>query len=350
MGARLRVFLTPTEETTLKQMRHANNLCQRVKERAEAICLSHHGWYVEKIAVYLNWSLETVRKTLKKWQKEGLGALYEQGNRGRKSSWAESDLEYLEQSLREEQRRYNSKQLAEKLERDKGVRLSGDHLRQLLKKKRGIIWKRTRQSNRDKQDRKQVLQKQADLEMLEMASAAGEIDLLYGDESGCCLWSEVGYSYYFRGEQKRQEQTKKKGKRLSIMGLWQPLVSFFYSLVLGSMKSEDFIAMMNQQAKIAEEKGRMRVVVLDNGSIHVSKIVKEKYKEWESSGLFLFFLPPYCSQMNKVELEWQHLKEDELAGQMFDSEQALACHVIWGLESRGEQAGHEVQFINVKSA
>ncbi len=81
--------------------------------------------------------------------------------------------------------------------------------------------------------------------MLEMASAAGEIDLLYGDESGFCLWSEVGYSYYFIGEQKRQEQTKKKGKRLSIMGLWQPLVSFFYGLVLGSMKSEEFIAMMN---------------------------------------------------------------------------------------------------------
>ncbi len=186
--------------------------------------------------------------------------------------------------------------------------------------------------------------------MLEMASAAGEIDLLYGDESGCCLWSEVGYSYYFMGEQKRQEQTKKKGKRLSIMGLWQPLVSLCYGLVLGSMKSENFIAMMNQQGKIAVEKGRMRVVVLDNGSIHVSKIVKQKCKEWELSGLFLFFLPPYCSQMNKVELESQHLKKDELAGQMFESEQELACHVIWGLESRGEQGGHQVEFVNLKPA
>ncbi len=135
MGARLRVFLTPTEETTLRQMRHANNLCQRVKERAEAICLSHYGWYVEKIAVYLNWSVETVRKTLNKWQKEGLGALYERGHRGRKSTWTESDLEYLEESLREEERRYNSKQLAEKLQRNRGVRLSADHLRQVLKKR-----------------------------------------------------------------------------------------------------------------------------------------------------------------------------------------------------------------------
>ncbi len=135
MGARLRVFLTPTEETTLKQMSHATNLCPRVRKRAEVVCLSHHGLYVEKIAVYLNWSIETVRKTLHKWQKEGLGALYEGGHRGRKTSWTQSDLEYLEQSLREEQRRYNSKQLAEKLERIRGVKLSADHLRQLLKKR-----------------------------------------------------------------------------------------------------------------------------------------------------------------------------------------------------------------------
>ena len=76
--------------------------------------------------------------------------------------------------------------------------------------------------------------------MLEISAAAGEIDLLYGDESGFYQWSEQGYSYYFQGEQKRQEQTKRKGKRLSIIGLWQPLVEFFYSLVIGSFKSDDF--------------------------------------------------------------------------------------------------------------
>ena len=59
-----------------------------------------------------------------------------------------------------------------------------------------------------------------------------------------------------------------------------------------------------------------------------SKIVKEKIEEWESKGLFLFFLPPYCSEMNDIELEWQHLKRDELCGQMFETESELACHVI----------------------
>jgi putative transposase len=37
--------------------------------------------------------------------------------------------------------------------------------------------------------------------MLELAAAAGEIDLKYLDESGFCAWSEPGYTYYQRGEQ-----------------------------------------------------------------------------------------------------------------------------------------------------
>ncbi|NEZ61199.1 IS630 family transposase, partial [Leptolyngbyaceae cyanobacterium CCMR0082] len=48
--------------------------------------------------------------------------------------------------------------------------------------------------------------KLADLDMLQWSAALGEIDLYYlFDESGCCLWMPVEYSYFFRGEQKRLE-------------------------------------------------------------------------------------------------------------------------------------------------
>lgn len=36
------------------------------------------------------------------------------------------------------------------------------------------------------------------------------------------------YTYYYQGEQKRLEQTKRRGRRLSIIGLLQPLISFVY--------------------------------------------------------------------------------------------------------------------------
>lgn len=188
--------------------------------------------------------------------------------------------------------------------------------------------------------------------MLELAAACGEIDLLYGDESGFCLWSAVVYSYFFKGEQKRQEQTAKRGHRLSVMGLLQPLVGFVFSFVLGSFKSKDFIGLMEHQAKIAEENlnktGRIRVITLDNGSIHTSKAVKAKIPEWESRGLFLFFLPPYCSEMNPIELEWEHLKRDEIRGAMFESEAELAYNVLEGIEARAEAHGSEVEYVNLR--
>jgi hypothetical protein len=217
-----------------------------------------------------------------------------------------------------------------------------------------VIWKRTRHSHRQRQDPVQRAIKQADLDMLEMAAAADEIDLFYLDESGCCQWSPVSYSYYFRGEQKRQEQTNKRGRRLSILGLWQPFVTFIYGLVFGSFKSEDYIAMLNAQAKVAaaeyNNSGRIRVIVQDNGSIHTSQVTRQHWAEWEAQGLYVFFLPPYCSEMNSIEGEWQHLKRDELVGQMFECEAELAYNVVVGLEDRGRKNGHSTQYVDVKAA
>jgi transposase len=189
--------------------------------------------------------------------------------------------------------------------------------------------------------------------MLEMAAASGEIDLLYADESGCCLWSPVSYSYYFQGKQKRQEQTKRRGKRVSILGLWQPGVNFAYALVLGGFKSVDYIAMMDRQAseaaQVQRQTGRIRVIVQDNGSIHTSKVVQQKWAEWKAQGLYFFFLPPYCSEMNPIEQEWRHLKRDELAGQMFECEAELAYNVVIGLEARGEKNGHLTRYVDLKA-
>jgi len=56
----------------------------------------------------------------------------------------------------------------------------------------------------------------------------------------------------------------------------------------------------------------------------------------ESQGLYIFFLPKYCSEMNPIELEWQHQKKDQLSGQMFDDELDLAYAVMNGL--KGERS------------
>ncbi|MEH2433006.1 MAG: helix-turn-helix domain-containing protein [Nostoc sp.] len=79
MGARLRVFLTRDQDKTLLNLRTAD-APQKVKDRAEMIRLNAHGWYVEKIAAHFNWTPQTVREVLHKWEKLGLEGLWEVHN------------------------------------------------------------------------------------------------------------------------------------------------------------------------------------------------------------------------------------------------------------------------------
>ncbi|MEH2009877.1 transposase [Nostoc sp.] len=133
--------------------------------------------------------------------------------------------------------------------------------------------------------------------MLQLSAATGEIDLKYLDESGFCLWSEPGYTYYFRGEQKCLEQTKRRGRRLSIIGFLQPLISFVYGLVIGGVNRKSYIQIMEQEAADAQRTGRTRVIVHDNEPIHRCKEVQKLWSKWEHMGLYIFFLPEYCSEM-----------------------------------------------------
>ena len=106
---------------------------------------------------------------------------------------------------------------------------------------------------------------------------------------------------------------------------------------------------MEQEATEAEQTGRTRVIVQDNSSIHRCQEVQQLWSSWEIQGLYIFFLPKYCSEMNPIELEWQHLKKDELAGKMFDDELDLAYAVIDGVKARGERGNYSTQRVKFNS-
>jgi transposase len=134
MGARLRIFLTQEQDKTLLKLRTAN-VPQKVKDRALVVRLNAQGWYVEKIAAHFNWTPQTVREVLHKWQKLGMEGFWELPGRGGKPSLKEADIEFLTECLKNEPRTYNSVQLAQKLEKERSIKLSPDRLRRILKKK-----------------------------------------------------------------------------------------------------------------------------------------------------------------------------------------------------------------------
>ena len=59
--------------------------------------LNAQGWKVGAIAEIFECHEHTVRATIRRWQEQGLGGLWEASGRGTKRKWAEADMEYLEQ-------------------------------------------------------------------------------------------------------------------------------------------------------------------------------------------------------------------------------------------------------------
>jgi len=135
MPAPLRIMLTEDEDRTLSELREAQTVPYRTRDRAHMLRLNAQGLNVPAIADIFQCHQHTVRATLRRWQSYGLGGLWESPGRGAKPKWHPSDLEYLTECLDQEPQTYNSAQLAQKLKQERLVDLSGDRLRRLLKKK-----------------------------------------------------------------------------------------------------------------------------------------------------------------------------------------------------------------------
>lgn len=137
MPAGVKIKLSLSEDKGLLEISQSNETPKRTKQRAEALRLSNHGWKVPEIAEYFDWHPQTVREIMQRWRARGVEGLYDMPKSGRPRQWEEADLKYIEESLEQEQRVYNSKQLAEKLWEERQVSLSSDRIRKLLKKRGG---------------------------------------------------------------------------------------------------------------------------------------------------------------------------------------------------------------------
>lgn len=339
MPAALRIRLTEEERKELVSLGEQAETPQRTKKRIQILRCSDWGWKVAEIAKKLKCSEAMVRRTIGRWIEREKEGLFDKPRGGRPKSWKEEDLEYLEKCL-SEPRTYNSYQLSAKIKSERGVKLSAERIRKIFKKK-GWKWKRTKSSLKGKQNPQKKAEKKADIGTLKRYEEEGIARLKYLDEAGFMLWSPVSYSYEKKKEQKKIEQTKRRGRRLNVIGIFAKGKSFEYGLVVGTVKSETYIKIIDWQAEEAEkhfrETGKITVIIQDNCQIHKSQIVKEKEKEWREKGLEFFFLSTYSPELNEIEPEWHQLKTHEIAGRMFEDEYDLAQAVIKGIEDRSQK-------------
>jgi hypothetical protein len=63
---------------------------------------------------------------------------------------------------------------------------------------------------------------------------------------------------------------------------------------------DDVIAFFDQVA--AQRHEVPRIVLIDNAGIHKGNPIEKKRRHWAKYGLYLYYLPPYSLELNRIEI------------------------------------------------
>ena len=96
----------------------------------------------------------------------------------------------------------------------------------------------------------------------------------------------------------------------NVMGLLGIDGEFHCEVLMDTGTSVRFIEFIEKYLSGQSGSSVQTVVVLDNASIHKSKVVQACLADWESSGLKLLYLPPYCPERNPIEILWKRAKHE----------------------------------------
>ena len=55
-----------------------------------------------------------------------------------------------------------------------------------------------------------------------------------------------------------------------------------------------------------------RVVVLDNASLHTSRVIRGARVDLAAAGIYVYFLPPYAPELNEIEPVFRQVKCQEI--------------------------------------
>ncbi len=134
---------------------------------------------------------------------------------------------------------------------------------------------------------------------------AKQCELLYFDESGFGRSPPIQSGWMPRG-QTRRALSGWHQQRVKVLGALRHDGAFIWRLREQCTAREDVIAFLDDLAKQAHTV--CRIVVLDNAGIHKGAPMEEKRRQWQQQGLYLYYLPPYSPELNRIEVLWKQAK------------------------------------------
>jgi transposase len=186
--------------------------------------------------------------------------------------------------------------------------------------------------------------------LLKAQAEAGDIVLLFGDESEALTHPYLAHAWAKRGADLRIPAPGQAAK-VAMLGLldWAPRELIVRAS--RTKRSADFIALLEQiDPRYGPKPGLSNkpiVLVLDNGPIHTSKATRAALAE-RAHWLTVEWLPKYAPELNDIEELWRDLKRHHLAHQTFtgpdDLEQAIhhAVRTLNRERNRHPLANHQI--------
>ncbi len=163
------------------------------------------------------------------------------------------------------------------------------------------------------------------LELRKQQAEAGDIVLLYGDESEALTHPYLARAWAKSGADLRIPAPG-QAKKIALLGSLDHVTRHLIVHTSPTKRSSDFIAHLKQLDDLYGPKpGRETkpvVLVEDNGPIHTSKASRAALAA-RAHWLTVEWLPKYAPELNDIEIVWHDLKAHHLAHQTFTDAAAL---------------------------
>lgn len=85
------------------------------------------------------------------------------------------------------------------------------------------------------------------------------------------------------------------------------------------------------------QRARPCVVVVDNYSVHHSKLVKAAIPALAAAGVRFVYLPPYSPELNPIEPVWRHIKHEDIPIRSHATDRGLQTAVEAALTARARR-------------
>jgi transposase len=325
---------TPLDDATREEL-HAlrrSPLPPKVRDRIEMVLLSDAGWSAPRIAAHLGCCGQTVRDLLRAFLARGTEALQPFRSGPPPDAARRAQVTDELKRLLAEDRTWTSRQLALALA-ERGISLGARQVRRYLKRL-GARYRRTASTLKHKQDPAKAERARHVLGNLKAKAAAGELVLYYLDECGFSPTLPVGYSWSLPRQRKLVRYEAPQGRRVNAMAAYRPYGRSPRLEVFTAERTWDAYDLLGFLEALPWSKVP-RVVVLDNASIHTSRVIRLARHRLATSGIYLYFLPPYSPELNEVEPVFRQVKHQEIPQRSFTTRAELREAVTSGFSDYG---------------